>query len=310
MNPLIQLKNAAPVFLLALVCFGLSPTMQAVSPAPDGDYGNQNTAEGFRALESLTTGFGNTASGCNALTSNTTGSNNTANGHGTLHRNTTGNNNTADGLQALFSNTTGNYNTALGRDAGTNVSTANHVTCIGATVGGANVSHTTWIGNVYGVTTITGGNLPVMVSPYGQLGTTASARRFKKDIETMDRASEAILALKPVTFHYKNDTKGVPEFGLVAEDVAKVNPDLVVNDRDGKPYTVRYEAVNAMLLNEFLKEHRKNEKQEATIALLQKQIEALTAVVQKVSAQLAAASPSRDGLEISKAAPQVVLNRQ
>ena len=298
MNPLIQLKNAAPVFLLALVCFGLLPTMQAVSPAPDGDYGNQNTAEGFRALESLTTGFGNTASGCNALTSNTTGSNNTANGHGTLHRNTTGNNNTADGLQALFSNTTGNYNTALGRDAGTNVSTANHVTCIGATVGGANVSHTTWIGNVYGVTTITGGNLPVMVSPYGQLGTTASARRFKKDIETMDRASEAILALKPVTFHYKNDTKGVPEFGLVAEDVAKVNPDLVVNDRDGKPYTVRYEAVNAMLLNEFLKEHRKNEKQEATIALLQKQIEALTAGLQKVSAQL----------EASKPAPQVVNN--
>jgi hypothetical protein len=164
------------------------------------------------------------------------------------------------------------------------------------------VSHTTWIGNVYAVTTITGGNLPVVVSPYGQLGTTASARRFKKDIETMDRASEAILALNPVTFHYKNDTKGVPQFGLVAEDVAKVNPDLVVNDRDDKPYTVRYDAVNAMLLNEFLKEHQKVEQQrkdfEAAIARQQKQIDVLTAGLQKVSAQT----------EANKPAPQVVNN--
>ena len=304
--------KTAIVIAVVILSLGSLQNTQGVSPAPDGDYGNQNTAEGSRALESLTTGFGNTASGFNALTSNTTGSNNTANGNGTLHRNTTGNNNTADGLQALFSNTTGNYNTALGRDAGTNVSTADHVTCIGATVGGANVSHTTWIGNVYAVTTITGGNLPVVVSPYGQLGTTASARRFKKDIETMDRASEAILALKPVTFHYKNDTKGVPQFGLVAEDVAKVNPDLVVRDRNGEIYTVRYDAVNAMLLNEFLKEHRKMQelestvgkqeasaaKQEAIIAQQQKQIDALSAALQKVSAQL----------ETSKPAPQVVQN--
>jgi uncharacterized coiled-coil protein SlyX len=144
--------------------------------------------------------------------------------------------------------------------------------------------------------------------------TQSSSRRFKKDIATMERASEAILSLRPVTFHYKTDTKGAPQFGLIAEEVAKVNPALVLLDKEGKPYTVRYNAVNAMLLNEFLKEHRKNEEQEATIAQLkstdakqeatvakqQKQIEALTAGLQKVSAQLAAASPSDGGLELSK----------
>src|SRR5213592_2022669 len=112
----------------------------------------------------------------------------------------------------------------------------------------------------------------------------ASSERFKKDISTMEQASEAVLSLRPVTFHYKTDTQGTPQFGLIAEEVAKVNPALVLPDKEGKPYTVRYEAVNAMLLNEFLKEHRKNEEQEATIASLQKQIEALTAGLQKVSA--------------------------
>jgi len=133
--------------------------------------------------------------------------------------------------------------------------------------------------------------------------------RFKDAIKPMDKASEAILALKPVTFHYKQevDPKGIPQFGLVAEEVEKVNPDLVARDDQGKPYTVRYEAVNAMLLNEFLKEHRTVQelksaaaKQEATIAHQQKQIEALTAGLQKVSAQI----------EASKPAPQMVDNGQ
>ena len=128
----------------------------------------------------------------------------------------------------------------------------------------------------------------------------ASSERFKKDISTMEKASEAVLSLRPVTFHYKTDTKGTPQFGLIAEEVAKVNPALVLPDKEGKPYTVRYEAVNAMLLNEFLKEHRKNEEQEATIASLQKQIEALTKGLQKVSAQL----------EMSRPAAQTVLNSQ
>jgi hypothetical protein len=118
----------------------------------------------------------------------------------------------------------------------------------------------------------------------------------------MDKASEAILALQPVTFRYKKelDPEGIPQFGLMAEEVEKVNSDLVARDEQGKPYSVRYEAVNAMLLNEFLKEHRKNEVQEATIARQQKQIDALTAGLQKVSAQL----------ELNKPAPQTVLNNR
>jgi predicted ribosome quality control (RQC) complex YloA/Tae2 family protein len=176
------------------------------------------------------------------------------------------------------------------------------------------VSNTTWIGNIYGVTTQSGTTAAVIVADNGQLGTVASSERFKKDIANMQNASEAILSLRPVTFHYKTDTKGTPQFGLIAEEVAKVNPALVLPDKEGKPYTVRYEAVNAMLLNEFLKEHRKGQeqetaitqlkssaaKQETTIAKQQRQIEALTAGLQKVSAQL----------ELSKAAPQTVAENQ
>src|SRR4029077_15091806 len=157
--------------------------------------------------------------------------------------------------------------------------------------------NTTWIGNIYGVTPQSGTTVQVVVSNTGQLGTLASSERFKKDIATMDTTSEDILSLRPVTFHYKSDTKGIPQFGLIAEEVAKVNPTLVLPDEDGKPYTVRYDAVNAMLLNEFLKEHRRAEEQghkmqtqEATIVELksavaqqQKQIEGLTAGLRKVS---------------------------
>jgi hypothetical protein len=127
-------------------------------------------------------------------------------------------------------------------------------------------------------------------------------RDSRKRFTRLNKASEAILALKPVTFRYKHevDPNGVPQFGLVAEEVAKVNPDLVAHDEQGKPYTVRYDAVNAMLLNEFLKEHRTVQEQGATITELKKQIAALTAGLQKVSAQL----------ELSKPAPQTVLNKQ
>jgi len=148
--------------------------------------------------------------------------------------------------------------------------------------------------------------IPVLIDSAGQLGTMSSSKRFKKDIKPMDRTSETILALKPVTFQYKNDAKDTPQFGLIAEEVAKVNPDLVVRDKNGEIYTVRYDAVNAMLLNEFLKEHRRVEQQEATITeqrkdfeaaitRLEKRIETLTAGLQKVSAQL----------EASRSAPKV-----
>jgi hypothetical protein len=262
-----------------------------------------NTAVGVAALTTTTGSIFNTAVGAFALTGNTTGSGNTAVGASSdgfnpqtsaaLAKNTTGNDNTAFGEGALNNNTSGSNNTAVGNSAGSNVATADQVICIGADVGGADVSNTTWIGGVYGVTTQSGMTAPVIVSDGGQLGTVASSERFKKDIATMDKASEVILALRPVTFHYKTDTKGIPQFGLIAEEVAKVNPGLVLPDKEGKPYTVRYDQVNAMLLNEFLKARRQIDAQ-------QKQIDALSAGLQRVSAQL----------ELSEPASQTVLNSQ
>src|SRR5262245_12150682 len=274
--------------------------------------GIENTATGDDALQKNTTGVANTASGNRALEVNTTGRQNTASGDRALFFNTTGDDNTATGVQALGINTTGSRNTAIGdlaltlndsgsrnvaigSTAGANVRTANNVICIGADVFGANVSNTTWVGNVFGVTPQSGTTAPVIVSNGGQLGTVTSSERFKKDIAPMDKASEAILSLRPVTFHYKTDTEDTPQFGLIAEEVAKANPALVLPDKEGKPYSVRYDAVNAMLLNEFLKTHRKIQELEASKAQEQKQIEALTAGLQKVSAQV----------EMSKAAPQV-----
>ena len=325
MNPLIQLRKAAPVFCVVLVCFGFFPTMQAVTPTPDGGYpggntaeggsgalfslttgtnntavgssalfslttgsqntavgaqalknntANDNTAEGFQTLVNNTTGFGNTGTGWRALFQNATGFHNTADGFSALLRNTAGNHNTANGDEALGSNTTGNFNTtdgahslennttgsgntALGFGACDNVPTANNVICIGSGVEGANVSNSCYIGSIFGQ--ISSGGTSVFINSSGKLGTTTSSRRFKEQIKPMERASEALFALKPVTFRYKKgiDPQGIPQFGLVAEDVEGVNSDLVVRDKEGKVNTVRYDAVNAMLLNEFLKEHRK-----------------------------------------------------
>ena len=187
-----------------------------------------------------------------ALYFNTTGLQNTAHGLNALYSNTTGGFNTANGGNALYFNTTSSHNIALGSSAGNFVTTADNVICIGAN--GANVSNTTWIGGVYGTTTQSATTAPVIVSDNGQLGTAISSERFKKDISTMEKASEVILSLRPVTFHYKTDAKGTPQFGLIAEEVAEVNPALVLPDKEGKPYTVRYDQVNAMLLNEFLKD--------------------------------------------------------
>jgi hypothetical protein len=194
-------------------------------------------------------------------------------------------------MLALARIRTGSGNTALGFEAGIGVTTADNVICIGAT--GANVSNSCYIGQIFGATS--SGGIAVFVNGNGKLGTATSSRRFKEEIKPMERASEALLALRPVTFRYKPelDPDGIPQFGLVAEEVEKVNPDLVVRDKEGKAYTVRYDAVNAMLLNEFLKEHRKNEEQEATIARQQKQIEALTTGLQKVSDQLELAKPAQ-----------------
>jgi uncharacterized coiled-coil protein SlyX len=278
--------------------------------------GGGNTAIGQFALTNNTTGFVNTAIGDDALLTNTGGTQNTAAGVSALAFNTTGGFNTAIGAGTLPNNTTGGSNTALGVNAGAGVTTANDVICIGADVDGENVSNTCYIGNIFGVTSV---GIGVLVNSAGKLGTTTSSRRFKDGIKPMDKVSETLYALEPVAFHYKKeiDPTGSQQLGLVAEEVEKVNPDLVVRDKEGKPYSVRYDQVNAMLLNEFLKEHKKVEEQQATITELkstvaqqqkgfeskltkqEKQIEALTAGLQKVSAQV----------EASKPAPQVVNNR-
>jgi hypothetical protein len=225
--------------------------------------GNLNTANGDQALFNNTTGFRNTANGASALSNNTIGVQNTALGSEALLSNTTGNFNTAIGHNALANNTTGSNNLVLGSNGG-GITTANGVTCI-ASFGG-NVTSSCFIGQVRGKTTHNANAIPVVIDSADQLGTVSSSRRFKKEIKLMDSASEAILALKPVTFHYKSDETNTPQYGLIAEEVAEVSPDLVVSDDKGEIYTVRYDAVNAMLLNEFLKEHRRVQKQEATIA--------------------------------------------
>ena len=262
--------------------------------------GEDNTATGLQALYSNTDGSKNAATGYGALSSNTIGDDNTANGYAALYNNTIGIDNTADGENALSSNTTGNNNIALGSGAGINLTTGDNNIDIGA-LGQAGESSTIRIGTVgtqtkafiAGVSVSAIAGTAVVVNNNGRLGVAVSSARFKDEIKPMDKASEAILALKPVSFHYKRqfDPEGIPQFGLVAEDVAKVNPDLVVRDAEGKVYTVRYDAVNAMLLNEFLKEHRTVQEQKADIAELkqnfaeqQRQIEALAAGLQKVSA--------------------------
>jgi Chaperone of endosialidase len=315
----------------------------------NGDYalltnttGGSNTAIGVGAMFSNTTGGSNTANGVDALYSNTTGGSNTANGDFALYSNAagfdntatgqyalyfnTGSTNTAYGWEALAFNTTGTNNIGLGYAAGFHLTTGSNNIDIGnfavaaeantIRIGTAGTQTATYIAGISGATA--SGGAAVFVNSNGQLGTATSSRRFKQEIKPMDKASEAILALRPVTFRYKRDIdpKGIPQFGLVAEEVAQVNPDLVVRDSEGKVYTVRYEAVNAMLLNEFLKQNRTVQelkstvaKQEATvaqqqkdfqstIAQQQKEIKTLTASlkeqasqIQKVSAQLEVSSP-------------------
>jgi len=357
------MKRTLHLLIASVTILGLSAVAQkahGVVPAPDGSYPGFTTAEGQRALFSLTNGSANTAIGWYSLFSNTQGSFNTATGAGTLLfntadentaygtaallNNTTGNQNTASGTVALFSNTIGVQNTAVGYSAlssnttaGANSSGANTAvgafalgsnviggasTAIGygalytATGGGniaigdlAGVDVTTGSGNIIignrgladdantirigratqtkcyiagirDVTTAVGDAIPLVIDSASQLGTVSSSKRFKKEIKPMDHVSEAILGLKPVTFEYKSDKATRPQFGLIAEQVAEVNPDLVVRNSEGEIYTVRYDAVNAMLLNEFLKEHKKVEKLEATVADLAAQLEKVSATMQ------------------------------
>ena len=259
--------------------------------------GQLNTAIGAGALFSNIggpfPGSFNTATGANALLNNT-GGDNTATGAQALQSNATGGDNTAVGISALVNNTSGNGNVALGSFAGIHQTTGSNNVYIGSNMQGvAGEGDACYIASIFGQTS--SGGLPVVINANHKLGTIVSSKRFKDDIKPMDKASEALYALEPVTFHYKKEIDPVrtSQLGLVAEDVEKVSPDLVVRDKQGKPYSVRYDQVNAMLLNEFLKEHKTVQEQGATLAQQQKQIEALTAGLQKVSAELAAASPDR-----------------
>jgi hypothetical protein len=282
--------------------------------------GSVNTAVGAAALGSNLAGIGHCAFGFEALFMTTTGSiDNSAFGNSALGNNTTGSFNVAFGADALVSNMSGDHNTgigssallgcsgndniALGYQAGDALTTGDNNIDIGnagvpgesntiriGTQGAFGTHTATFIAGISGVNI--GKGLVVEIDASGHLGTRGSSRRFKDQIKPMDKASEAILGLKPVIFRYKKeiDPDGTPQFGLVAEQVEKVNPDLVVRDKEGKPYSVRYDAVNAMLLNEFLKEHRE-------VQELKKQVEALTAGLQRVSAHL----------ELSKSAPRTAL---
>jgi hypothetical protein len=316
---------------LVLVCFALSPRAQAVSPAPDGAYAGNNTAEGTQALQSLVSGgVDNTAIGFQALFHLTDGLNNTATGFRALINNTgdfdvaigsqallantLGDSNTAVGTNALLRNISGDGNIALGVNAGANLTIGDANIDIGNAgvagetetirIGTFGIQHRAFIAGIRGVA-VTGPS--VVVNASGQLGVLPSSNRFKDGIKPMDKVSEAILALKPVTFHYKKDVDpdGIQQFGLVAEEVAKVNPALVTPDAGGRPFTVRYDAVNAMLLNEFLKEHRKVEEQEKTTLELKSGMTALAATVKEQAAQIQKVSAQ---LEATKPAPQVVNN--
>jgi len=169
----------------------------------------------------------------------------------------------------------------------------------------AGTNSTVFIGNIFGAT-IGAANLIVGVNANGQLGTAVSSARFKTDIESMGQSSEVIFSLRPVSFHYKGDETNLPCFGLIAEEVAKVDPDLIILDKEGKPLSVRYEQINGMLLNEFLKEHKKVEAQQASISELKSEMQTMVAQLKEQAAQIQKVSAQ---LQVSKPAPQVVVNK-
>jgi trimeric autotransporter adhesin len=300
--------------------------------------GNSNTASGMNALFTNVTGSFNTANGRGALYKNNTGSDNTADGYQALfsntgsfnaadgdialYKNTTGGDNTASGYSALYNNTTGNGNIAIGAAAGYNLTTGSNNIDIGnfgvagesgtIRIGALSTQTNTYIAGVNGVTVA--GGVHVVIDSTGHLGSIVSSKRFKENVQPMNETSEAIFSLQPVTFRYKKelDPQGIRQFGLVAEEVERVNPDLVARDNQGRPYSVRYEAVNAMLLNEFLKarhtivdQKKKLETLETTVARQQIGIEILTAKLKEQAAQIQKVSAQ---FEMNRSKSKVVVN--
>ena len=339
-----------------------SNTANGASALQNNTTGEANTAVGASTLENNTTGFQNTADGSSALHDNSTGVANTAIGAVALSSNTTGSFNNAIGDFALASNDSGFYNIAIGDNTLSNNVSGSHNIVIGGFGAGFNIvagSNNIYIGpgvsangsfdegntirindsaparggtssqvffaGIHG-STVGAVNAPVLINPNGQLGTGVSSARFKKDIGPMGTTSESIFSLKPVTFHYKGDETSIPQFGLIAEEVAKVNPALIMVDKEGKPYSVRYDQVNAMLLNEFLKEHKRIDqlnskaakrdatvtelnsmvaKQEAMIVRQQKAMEAFTIRLKEQDAKLQKESAQ---VQTNKPVPQMAVN--
>ena len=282
--------------------------------------GTQNTAAGAVALLHNTDGFANTAIGSQALSSNTEGANNTATGVLALFNNTTGGTNTASGGLALYNNTTGFSNTALGYFAGVDITGDGNV-CIGQGVEGeAGVNDSTYIRNVNILTQ----NFSAGVNDYvtvrlsdGRLGHTAivSSQRYKQDIKPLAAASQALYGLKPISFRFKKEFDPTQQlgFGLIAEEVEKIDPALVYRNDKGQVESVRYEMVNAMLLNEFLKEHRTIEqlrydaaRQETTISELRKDIGVLRTQLKEQAAQIQRVSAR---VETNERTSQIVAER-
>ena len=274
-------------------------------------FGANNTANGAFALYTNSLGSGNTAVGSNALYNNTVTYANTALGYGALFNNGgdfgTAGGNTAIGFEALYNNTTGNFNIAVGSNAGSAVTTSSNVLSIGTQ--GANVDDSCYIGNIWQQP---GGSQQVFVNADGKLGAQVSSRRFKDEIKPMEQSSEVIYKLRPVSFRYKPviDPSRPSGFGLIAEDVDAVASDLVLRDKEGKPYTVRYDAVNAMLLNEFLKEHQAFVEEQSKVERLEKQVAALTAGLQKVSAELETNRAASQTVRVSAVALRERKNNQ
>ena len=318
-------------FLIALICALFAVPLTAHAVCEEGCLNGEHTVLGEDALFSITTGTENVALGYEALHDTTSGLNNTATGHSALHRNvvgfnntangwhslmiTTGNQNTGVGCDALVNNTTGSNNIAVGFRAGVNLNTGSNNIDIGSNgvlgesntirIGNAGAQSAAFVAGIRGVA-VTGAQ-PLGVSVSGQLGVRASSARFKEAISSMDKSSEAILSLRPVSFRYKKelDPKEEPQFGLVAEEVAKVNPDLVVADDQGKPFTVRYDEINVMLLNEFLKEHRKVETQDKKVQQLETTVARLEAALKQQATQI---QKVNEKVELSKPAPRMVTN--
>jgi hypothetical protein len=336
-------NTAVGTAALLLNTDGTKNTAIGTAALVNNDTAEQNTATGAFALTSHVSGNGNTAMGANALFSdasgqlntaigagalfsnvggpfpgsfntavgagalfNSTGGDNTAVGAGALNGNTSGDENLAIGVSALASNQSGSRNIAFGSFAGNGLMTGNDNIYIGYNLGAAaGDSNTCHIKSIFGQTAA--GGSAVYVDANHKLGTMTSSKRYKEDIKPINTASNSLFALNPVTFHYKKeiDPTGTSQFGLVAEEVEKVNPDLIVRDKDGKPNSVRYDQVNSMLLNEFLKEHKRVEEQQATIAEMKSEMKALAATVHEQAVEL---QQVKTEMQIKNSAPVIVGN--